>query len=114
MARTTRLMSSVVMAVVVAGCGTRVDYVDDSTGVPLPCREAGRIRSMAPVAASVGIAGPATTIEVMSADHPGETVLVKGRPPNRMRGRRIKICDERLLLINGQSPSGYAIVAEQP
>ena len=106
-----RILSVIVAAFTVASCGMgRADYLSEVNGALLPCRDVGRVHRVVPTPSTVSRdAGPLTTsIELTQNGRLAETVVVVGRPPGRVIGRRAKICDEAFLVI-GRTRS-YPIV----
>lgn len=107
-------MSLLLLLVFTAGCSSRVDYLADVNGAPLPCREAGRIASAvrgAEGSIETQSGQPITSVELVQDREPAETLVVAGQVSVRAVGRRAKVCNEQFLVVGaGRTP--YAIVGD--
>jgi hypothetical protein len=97
-----RILSVIVATFTVASCGIgRADYLSEVNGALLPCRDVGRVHRLVPTPPTVSRDAGAltTTIELTQNGRLAEMVLVVGRPPGLVIGRRAKICDKAFLVI---------------
>lgn len=102
-ALTVRTVAALAVTLTVWSCGReRADTLSDVNGVLMPCREVGRVSSYLDAPSVLLNDRPDqrfTTVEFTWDGLTVGSVVVRGRPPARTIGRRVKICDDGFLVV---------------